>query len=115
MRLIDADALMKEAGKLWATMPDGEELSKELMKAINHAPTVAKDINVPGWISVKDRLPDGECIAYSTKWFEMIIGYIYKATASDTGYEAESENEVLRDVTHWMTLPEPPEEVSGNG
>lgn len=40
MRLIDADALAKEAGKLWAEMPDGVELSKELMKSINHAPTV---------------------------------------------------------------------------
>ena len=40
MRLIDADALTKEAGKLWSEMPDGEELSKELMKTINHAPTV---------------------------------------------------------------------------
>ena len=40
MRLIDIDALEKEAGKLWAEMPDGEELCKELMKAICHAPTV---------------------------------------------------------------------------
>ena len=40
MRLIDADVLAKEAGKLWSEMPDGEELSKELMKAINQAPTV---------------------------------------------------------------------------
>ena len=40
MRLIDGDALSKETGKLWSEMPDGEELSKELMKAINHAPTV---------------------------------------------------------------------------
>lgn len=39
-RYIDVDALEKEAGKLWSEMPDGEELSKELMKAINHAPAV---------------------------------------------------------------------------
>ena len=39
-RLIDGDALSKETGKLWEKMPDGEELSKELMKAINHAPTI---------------------------------------------------------------------------
>ena len=38
-RYIDVDALEKEAGKLWSEMPDGEELSKELMKAIKHAPT----------------------------------------------------------------------------
>ena len=40
MRLVDGDALSQEAGKLWSEMPDGEELSKELMKAINHAPTI---------------------------------------------------------------------------
>ena len=40
MRLVDGDALSKETGKLWSEMPDGEELSKELMKAINHTPTV---------------------------------------------------------------------------
>lgn len=40
MRLVDGDALSKETGKLWSEMPDGEELSKELMKAINHAHTV---------------------------------------------------------------------------
>ena len=39
-RYIDVDALEKEAGKLWSEMPDGEELSKELMKAIKHAPTI---------------------------------------------------------------------------
>ena len=40
MLLIDKEALQKEAGKLWTELPDGEELSKELMKAINHAPEV---------------------------------------------------------------------------
>ena len=38
MRLIDGDKLAHDAGKLWEKMPDGEELSKELMKCINHAP-----------------------------------------------------------------------------
>lgn len=54
MRLVDGDALSKEAGKLWSEMPDGEELSKELMKAINHAPTVdAAPVKHGRWESVK--------------------------------------------------------------
>lgn len=103
MRLIDADALTMEI----IENPPVYNANR-VVDVIKSQPTV------DGWISVKDRLPDGECIAYSTKWFEMIIGYVYKykATASDTGYEAESENEVLRDVTHWMPLPEPPEGVT---
>lgn len=40
MRPIDGDDLSKETGKLWEQMPDGEELSKELMKTINRAPTI---------------------------------------------------------------------------
>lgn len=63
MRLIDADALTKEAGRLWSEMPDGEELSKELMKAINHAPTVeqeaVKPIKTPE--TVRDEYNCGAC------------------------------------------------------
>lgn len=40
MRLVDADALRREIGKLWETEPDGIELCKEIMKAVNHAPTL---------------------------------------------------------------------------
>ena len=40
MKLIDGDKLEHDAGKLWEKMPDGEELSKELMKCINRAPIV---------------------------------------------------------------------------
>ena len=50
MRMIDADLLMKEASHLWASTPDREELSKKLMNAINHAPTVES-------VRDSDRLP----------------------------------------------------------
>lgn len=69
MRLIDADALVKEAGKLWEEMPDGEELSKELMKAINHAPTVDAVPVVPGqWTTARTLDHDGE-------WYCSVCGY----------------------------------------
>lgn len=66
------------------------------------------------WISVKDRLPDGECIAgcfqtYTPCYKEMIIGYIEKV---DDHYEAENDYELLQFVTHWMPLPEPPKEIT---
>lgn len=70
------------------------------------------------WISVKDRLPDEECIAvgYNNR---MAIGYIGKDDESDTGYAAYEifitigdhtsyHDIVLCDVTHWMPLPKPP-------
>lgn len=115
MRHIDADALVRTIeDKRCADCPEvksqrcGACQWDDAIAMIEEAPTAG------GWVNVNDRLPDGECIAYSAKWFEMIIGYVYKATASDTGYEAESENEVLRDVTHWMPFPKPPDEVNTN-
>lgn len=114
MRLIDADALFRKVktecnpyGKPSIGFEDG----KRVMNWIEQAPTVVTDINVPNkWISVtdKEKLPKGECIAYSNKFDEMMIGYIGEAQDSDTGYIAENEGEFLYDVTHWMPLPEPP-------
>jgi len=112
MRLIDADALIKEAGNLWSEIPDGEELSKELMKAINHAPTVG------GWISVKDRMPDeNEEVILFYEWTGRFSGNKYQevgfGTIADLGKECFA--------IAWMPLPEPTEggrkmsNVSTNG
>ena len=61
------------------------------------------------WIPVSERLPEGECIAIGFQ-NEMLIGWIAEDIGSDTGYLAESEGEILRNVTHWMPLPEPPKD-----
>ena len=66
------------------------------------------------WISVKDRLPEGECLAVSNcrgfSYGEYLIGYIGEDESSDTGYMCESDNEILSNATHWMPLPEQPKE-----
>lgn len=100
MRLIDADALGLRF------VPKQAYLTDHILEKIDTAPTVC------GWISVKDKekLPKGECIAYSSKFDEMMIGYIGEAQDSDTGYRAENEGEFLYDVTHWMPKPKPPKE-----
>lgn len=98
MRLIDADALSNrfvnrqyyDAESIWGK--------------IDTAPTVS------GWISVKDGLPEGECIAYSRKFGEMMMGFIGETDESDTGYCCDSNTEWLGDVTHWMQKPKPPKE-----
>ena len=65
-------------------------------------------------ISVKDRLPEGECLAVSNcrgfSYGEYLIGYIGEDESSDTGYMCESDNEILSNATHWMPLPELPKE-----
>jgi len=111
MRTIDADALLETIEEHITTVsccPTADwsrgktQMKKQVIEDIHNAPTVND------WISVQDRVPTGECIAYSAKWFEMIIGYIYKSRVSNTGYEAENENGFLHDVTHWMPKPQPP-------
>lgn len=86
MRLTDIDALTKVAGKLWDELPDGEELSKELMKAINHAPTIEAELVVHckdcKWWDKKHDSPYGYCHAckhgHRSEHWEINIYRIYK-------------------------------------
>ncbi len=65
------------------------------------APTVG------GWISVKDRLPETGRLAlvYGSMGAMTIARYIATNEWLVPG--------IFSTVTHWMPLPEPPEEVSG--
>ena len=108
MRLIDADALKNM--RFSCGMHDDDYVVyapiREVMKNIDKAPTVN------GWISVKDRLPDknGQYLC----WFGKNI--VAKGMAIVTYLEmwqAFGSLESLENypnVTHWMPLPEPPEE-----
>ena len=64
----------------------------------------------PKWISVDDELPEGKCVAVNGLGF-MLIGYVRKRT-NGKGYRCDDENDVfgMMGVTHWMSLPTPPEE-----
>lgn len=76
--------------------------------------------NVPRWISVEERLPDGEVLAanfapgtYGYK--EYLIGYVSVVKCTEPDWEkgkcyATNDFEILNNVTHWMPLPEPPKE-----
>lgn len=71
---------------------------------------------VPRWISVEERMPEGEVLAanFATGTYgykEYIIGYVFPPRVTEPGgYYAENDYETLHDVTHWMPLPEPPKE-----
>ena len=66
----------------------------------------------PQWISVKDRLPQS---------FEKVL--IYHRNGISYGWYngrywergAKTNHRALETVTHWMPLPEPPEDVMKNG
>lgn len=67
------------------------------------------------WISVEERLPEAECpVLIFTRKNRYYVGYYYEALIDPTftGFYAD---DVRRDVTHWMPLPEAPKKGGGEG
>ena len=94
MRTIDADALKNDLSRFY----DGEVTARQL---IDEQPTIG------GWISVKDRLPESgkRCLVYAAQGIERHI-----SIASFGRHFHLSGRRAYWRVTHWMPLPEPPEE-----
>lgn len=101
-----------------------DELVKELRSGcglpilqdkMNRAADAIEELQMPRWISVKERLPDGEVLALnnlqgSYGYQEYLIGYVGEDYQSDSGYLCENDDAILTNVTHWMPLPKPPKE-----
>ncbi len=117
MRLIDGDRLFAEIKERHAVFADCEyigdkarrdELSAFMADIVN-APTIG------GWISVKDRLPERPpdvCgLLVRRQWYLVALE---TGTVLTLSYEFDEDRwqSVGSPVTHWMPLPEPPEEVS---
>lgn len=67
----------------------------------------------PGWISVKDRLPNpGEFVLIYTAHDPDCSEFTQFEVASHNkyGWVAQGDYNPIPEVTHWMPLPEPPEE-----
>ena len=61
---------------------------------------------LPKWISVEERLPEEETSVLICGWGYVDIGWII-----DGGWRSEYINDYSADeITHWMPLPEPPDE-----
>ena len=114
MRLIDADALKKS----WSMADKCEDCTQDarhcryeqdftrmdICEMLDEAPTVT------GWISVEDRLPE------PGYYVLMCLRDVFTTIGLHTGQEwVEKGTGQTIPVTHWMPLPEPPEEVSGDG
>lgn len=112
MRLIDADALIKEACAEGAYgYVDAEQIAD--------APTVdalavaqyliANGVTVQEWISVKDRLPE------NSDYYLVLHQDKYNGSASialdkyvKCGAGEWWANEFTHNITHWMPIPGPP-------
>lgn len=106
MRLIDATALREVVISFQYTPTSNE--NERCVRAIDSAPTV----EMPGWTSVKDRLPE------YTGWyltFHHAINLCVVSWFTGDGWE-DGDWGAYEDgwVSHWMPLPEDPKEVSGD-
>ena len=123
MRLIDTDALIASMGLenavKWGNKDSYQQnhsystmMLYEIKDAIDWAPTVAKDINVPGWISVKDRLPEhGQLVVVRHE----VKGRVYSEVAHyimNLWWLDWDSNGLELNAISWMPLPEPPKEDS---
>ena len=104
----------------WDTKEAMVESFMEIFEADNNVgdkmtPT-DKDINVPSWIPVTERLPSlhDDVLMYFKDDDNMTVGYLDDVDEdramwcaySDGGYYTDCDYE----PTHWMPLPEPPKE-----
>ena len=110
MRLIDADALQKAIDSLPISPLTQEVFKGHVDAAIANAPTVAKGTNVlsNGWISVKDRLPEKNGRYLVCEYGEAYSAE-YEKNRPDSEWTDDYEGYFMK-VSHWMPLPEPPEE-----
>ncbi|HAG8144371.1 DUF551 domain-containing protein [Escherichia coli] len=98
---------------------EGKNHPEDKLGMVNHLGDANEKVNSPvtpdGWISCSERMPEetkmllafsqGEIVAAYWNWVVNPIDYKkYRAFTYLSG-------NILDDVTHWMPLPEPPQEV----
>lgn len=98
MRLIDADALLARYDETHTGVPGAAR------RLIETAPTVT---TTPAWISVHDRLPDvGQVVlAFGTR--SSTSGMFQGADGRPDLWSWKGN--MTKRVSHWMPLPEPPD------
>lgn len=112
-RLIDINPIIRNLTAM-KSMYDAIALDG-MIKGLENAPTVdAADVLRNQWISVKDRLPEENenCLFISSANNSVYIGrYICTGKKGAVKFEKrDGRGTVLYTASHWMLLPEPPEE-----
>ena len=111
-RLIDADALQIKIASLskLARSNAQKSLLGRVLYIIDQMPT----ITMPQWISVEERLPEGnkEVLIYLPEYDSVEMAALFSIPSMNLKEWAKNEDAyMLHEVSYWMPLPEPPEEV----
>lgn len=64
-----------------------------------------KELEIGGWISVKDRLPSDDCRVLAATWVMFNGEQMVEISSFNSGCVYFSDK-----VTHWQPLPNPPKE-----
>ena len=91
----------------------GYKAAQEEADSCDHILDATKMVDVNGWISVKDRVPEkeGEYLAFgysasnAARW--VVVMYDPR---DECWYELSSDWDWTDDITHWQELPKPPKE-----
>lgn len=91
----------------------GYKAAQEEADSCEHILDMSKMVDVNGWISVKDRVPEkeGEYLAFgysasnAARW--VVVMYDPR---DECWYELSSDWDWTDDITHWQELPKPPKE-----
>jgi hypothetical protein len=115
-----AHAALEEAeAKMQELQDQLADVSKMMPDTCEHILDMGKMVDVNGWISVKDRLPElrQEVLVWYDNGYE--VAYLQKFEPPKLQYPQFNNVEMFEwcfgdfedfDVTHWMPLPEPPKE-----
>lgn len=113
MALIDRESLLEKFQfRIEPFGVEGATIKKcvEMARDIIMDEPVVKDINVPSWIPVTERLPeDSRGVILCTRSRIVGVGFYDKNTRNWVQYY--SGGGICVEVTHWMPLPEAPKEV----
>lgn len=82
---------------------------EELEDTCEHILDMSKMVDVNGWISVKDRLPEeGDDLSIMLVWRRFEHDYDTVRWRHQQGWDCVIQDKAT--ITHWMPLPEPPKE-----